>query len=195
MRSGCSRSLRLIAAPAEARHLDHALAGHAGQEAGAVRRIEHGRETPPPRATAVWIVNQRTDVGCRLVGIAAIVVILRLGVEQLAKRAGAEQVARVDVLLAVPARFGHHVLEPRLLLDFLEHVRVLERQARGHGRHNVPAAFETHPGVLGVIRAAGKNRHGVDVLGFLEHDLERIVDRVAAEPLTQSLAPLRGTGL
>ena len=131
-----------------------------------MRRIEHRREAPPPRTTAVGIVDERTDIGGRLVGIAAVVVVLRLGVEQLAKPAGAEQVARVDVLLAVPARFGHHVLEPRLLLDFLEHVGVLQRQACGHGRHDVPAVFEAHPSVLGVVRCAGENRHRVDVLAL-----------------------------
>jgi len=118
-----------------------------------------------------------------------LVIVLGLAVEQLAEAAGLEQVPRVDALLVVVARLGHHVLQPGLLLDLLEHGGLLHGHAGGHGRDHVPAPLHAPPHVLGVVRGAGEDRHGVDVFGLLEHDLQRVVDLVALVVALQARAP------
>ena len=170
--------------PAQAGHLVDTLARHTHQISERVRGVPHRRITPSPGTGSVRIEAQAAWHRF----VAHVMVILDFRVKHLAKDVRREQVPCEYALGPVIARLGHHVLQARLLLQFLQHCGFFQRRADGHRRYHMQPAVHAHLDVPRVIGRAGENGHRIHVAFSCQQVFQRVVDIVAAIIALQRLA-------
>ena len=115
-------------------------------------------------------------------------IVFDLAVEEFSEAACFEKVPSVDAGLPIITRLRHHVTKARLFFDLLEFFGFSKRQTGGYRGNDVKAPAHAHLNMPSVVGRSRKHGHGVEVLGPLQHHLERVVEVVTAILLAEPLA-------